>query len=192
MDICHEHGATAFASSVPHTIVRPEYHYLRKDYPFLFERFYHFLNPRPGPAKPMATVVFDESEKQASQILLGQMERYFLHTNKGRARSSLIIPEPLFVRSDLTTIIQMTDLVAYVVSWGVRLGGVRPMTEPKRDELASFARQVCRLRYRNSRPGSFGTWGFVVKGALLKAADDQGPKSRKGNAHLSVHKACNV
>lgn len=185
-DICQEHGVTAFASIVPHNIVRSEHDYLRKDYAFLFERFYHFLNTRPGRVKPMGTVVFDEVEKQVSQILLGQMERYFLHTNKGRQRSSLIIPEPLFVHSDLTTMIQMADLVAYVVSWGVRLGGVRPMTEPKRDELDGFARQVCRLRYRSSRPGDYDTWGFVVIGEFLRAiATDAGPENEKKAMHTS-------
>lgn len=187
-ELCLEHGAVAFASIVPHNIVRAEYDYLRKDYAFLFERFYHFLYTRSGVSKPMGTVVFDEVEKKESQILLGQMERYFLHTNKGRRRSNLIIPEPFFVHSDLTTMIQMADLVAYVVSWGVRLSGsVRPMIEPKRDELDSFARQVCRLRYRNCGLDGREMWGFTVIGEL-KAADDD-PKNGKGNANLPVHKA---
>ena len=188
-DLCFQYNATAMASIVPNNIVRAEYDYLRKDYAFLFERFYHFLDTRPGSLKPMGTVVFDEVGKQASQALLGQMERYFLHTNKGRRRSELIIPEPLFVHSDLTTMIQMADLVAYVVSWGVRLGGVRPMTEPKRDELDDFARQVCRLRYHNSTPGDFDTWGFTVIGELKAANGDEGPEKGKGNANLSAHKA---
>jgi hypothetical protein len=52
------------------------------------------------------------------QTLIDLMERYFPHANTGRRRSSLIIPEPLFVHSDLTTMIQMADLIAYIVSWG--------------------------------------------------------------------------
>lgn len=68
--------------------------------------------------KPTETVVFDEAEKQQSQILLGRMEQYFLYTAKGRTRSRLIIRKPLFVHSDLTRMIQkMADLVAYIVSW---------------------------------------------------------------------------
>jgi hypothetical protein len=94
-----------------------------KTYAFLFERFFHFLNSRPESPRPMGTVIFDEVEKTQSQILIEQMERYFLHTAKGKVRSRLIVPEPLFVHSDLTTMIQMADLVAYIVSWGVRLTG---------------------------------------------------------------------
>lgn len=171
--LCLSHKAKAFASIVPNDIVRSSHDFLRKDYSFLFERFFHFLNGRPETPNPMGTIVFDELEKRQSQILMGQMERYFLHTRKGRTRSRLIIPEPLFVHSDLTSMIQMADLVAYIVSWGVRLeGGARPMTKPKRDELAPFARQVCNLRYHAPTPGGYDTWGFTVIGELRAANGD--------------------
>lgn len=167
LNLCRQHGAVAFASIIPNDIVRPDYDFLQKDYAFLFERFFHFLNGRPEAVKPMGTVIFDEVEKQQSQILLSQMEQYFLHTGKGRTRSRLIIPEPLFVHSDLTSMIQMADLVAYIVSWGVRLTtGVRPMNKPKRDELDPFAQQVTRLRYHSATPGGHDTWGFVELGEL--------------------------
>ncbi len=183
LDICQAHASTAFASIVPNDIVRAEYDYVRKDYAFLFERFYHFLSTRPEPVKPMGTVVFDEVGRHASQLLIGQMERYFLHTNTGRKRSGLIIPEPLFVHSDLTTMIQMADLVAYIVSWGVRLGGVRPMVKPKREELDALARKVLQLRYYSpspgNSPGTFDTWGFVVIGEQLKAATGNAKPTNK-------------
>ena len=38
----------------------------------------------------------------------------------GRHRASRIIPEPFFAHSDLTTGVQIADLVAYVISWGFR------------------------------------------------------------------------
>ena len=107
------------------------------------------------------------------------MERYFLQTRIGQLRSGLIIPEPFFVHSDLTTMIQMTDLIAYVVSWGVRLtSGTRPMMEPKRGELDGFAQQVCRLRYRNQGPDGREMWGLTVIGDL-KAADSDSPETEK-------------
>ena len=170
--LCQKHRAVAFASIIPNDIVRPDYDFLRKDYAFLFERFFHFLNGRADSPRPMGTVIFDEIEKTQSQILIEQMERYFLHTVKGKAQSRLIVPEPLFVHSDLTTMIQMADLVAYIVSWGVRLtGGVRPMTKPKRDELDSYARQVCGLRYHSKTAGGYDTWGFATIGEL-RVKDD--------------------
>lgn len=170
--LCRKHKTVAFASIIPNDIVRPDYDFLRKDYAFLFERFFHFLNGRDDSPKPMGSVIFDEVEKTQSQILIEQMEKYFLHTSKGKARSRLIVPEPLFVHSDLTTMIQMADLVAYIVSWGVRLtGGVRPMTKPKREELDSLARQVCGLRYHAKTPGGHDTWGFTTIGEL-RVQDD--------------------
>lgn len=170
--LCRSHNVVAFASIIPNDIVRPSYEFLRKDYAFLFERFFHFLNGQHSTPRPMGTVVFDEIEKMQSQILIDQMEKYFLETANGRARSRLIIPEPLFVHSDLTTMIQMADLVAYVVSWGVRLtGGTRPMTQPKRDELDGLAKQVCQLRYHATTPGGHDTWGFKVI-AELRVPED--------------------
>ena len=170
--LCRKHRTVAFASIIPNDIVRSDYDFLRKDYAFLFERFFHFLNGREDSPKPMGTVIFDEIEKTQSQTLIEQMEKYFLHTSKGKARSRLIVPEPLFVHSDLTTMIQMADLVAYIASWGVRLtGGVRPMTKPKREELDSLARQVCGLRYHAKTPRGHDTWGFTTIGEL-RVRDD--------------------
>jgi hypothetical protein len=173
--LCRAHKTVAFASIIPNDIVRPDHDFLRKDYAFLFERFFHFLNGREDDPRPMGTIVFDEVEKSQSQILIEQMERYFLRTAKGKARSRLIVPEPLFVHSDLTTMIQMADLIAYIVSWGVRLmGGSRPMSKPRREELDPLARQVCGLRYHARTPGGHDTWGFTTIGELRAKGEIQG------------------
>lgn len=171
--LCRTNGAVAFASIIPNQVERPEnsFDFIRKDYAFLFERFFHFLNAHASSPKPMGFIAFDELEKQQSQILLHQMERYFMETGKGRVRSRLIVPEPLFVHSDLTTMVQVTDLIAYIISWGVRLrGGARPMTQPRREELDPYSAQVCRLRYHATTPGGHDTWGFCVI-ENLKAAN---------------------
>ena len=73
------------------------------------------------------------------------MSDYFLQTRKGRQRSGQIVPEPLFVHSDLTTGVQIADLVAYVVSWEVRFG--QNMIEARRQELEGYGEQVCGLRH---------------------------------------------
>jgi hypothetical protein len=97
------------------------------------------------PEEPSGIIVFDETEKTQSQRLITQIENYFKKTHKGRARASLLIPEPLFVHSDLTTGIQIADLIAYVISWSMRLKG---MTRPFRKELLPFAELVKPLRNR--------------------------------------------
>jgi hypothetical protein len=166
LKLCRSYGARAFASIVPKDAPRPATSKLRKDYAYLFERFFYFLNSQQG--DPMGYLVFDEVEKSASQILLNQVGEYFIRTNNGRTRSRLIIPEPFFVHSDLTTMVQMADLVAYIISWGVRLKGMR---EPKRKELDSLAYQVIQLRFRQETSSGITHYGFKVIPDLRAAAE---------------------
>ena len=154
---CERFGCVAFASIIPNDIERPERGHLRKDYSYLFERFYHMLNAKQQ--QPIGIVVFDETEKVASQFLVNQMEDYFIKTAKGRLRSRLIVPQPLFVHSDLTTMVQMADLIAYIISWGVRL---KNMTAPRRQELRDLGGDALKLRYHASTPRGYDTWGFTV------------------------------
>lgn len=154
---CERFGCVAFASIIPNDVERPERGHLRKDYSYLFERFYHMLNAKQE--QSIGIVVFDETEKTTSQFLVNQMEDYFIKTAKGRLRSRLIVPEPLFVHSDLTTMVQMADLIAYVLCWGVRL---RNMNAPAREELWSLGGDVLNLRYHASTPRRYDTWGFTV------------------------------
>ncbi len=135
--------------------------YLRKDYAFLFERFFYYFEDKAS--EPMGIVVFDELEKSRCHLLLNQMEAYFLRTKKGRMRSSRIVPEPFFVHSDLTTAVQIADLVAYITAWGVQVGS---MSEPARPELKSLGDQVSQLRYRTARQvdgqENFVIWSFSI------------------------------
>lgn len=96
----------------------------------------------------MGIVIFDELERSRSHILIEQMNEYFLKTNKGKQRSSLIIPEPLFVHSDLTTGVHIADLIAYCIAWGFR---VVNMSEPKRVEMDPLVNLICRMRYLATR-----------------------------------------
>lgn len=159
-DICARYRCTAFAS-----IIEPSAHEtnstgLRKDYAYLFERFFYFLNEqRP---REQGIIVFDELDKSQSHILINQTHAYFKVSATGRTRSRLIIPEPFFVHSDLTTGIQIADLIAYVISWGFR---TPQMTKTKREELDSFSRQVADMRYKatiekNGNP-NFVVWSFA-------------------------------
>jgi hypothetical protein len=76
--------------------------------------------------------------------------------------SSQILPEPLFVHSDLTTGVQLADLVAYTISWGVRFKG---MDAPVRTELNELAQRVIQLRHRSIREVNqtpdFVVWSFA-------------------------------
>ena len=156
--LARTHGAQAFASIIPRNAARPsQAPALRKDYAFLFERFFYFLNGLQG--DPMGYLVFDELDKSQSHILLGQVSSYFLKTHNGRTRSRLIIPEPFFVHSDLTSLVQLADLVAYIISWGMRLNG---MQETSRPELAPLASDVISLRFTRRTESGHAQWGFKV------------------------------
>jgi Protein of unknown function (DUF3800) len=160
--LCQEYRCKIFASIVadPNKIIA-DASMLRKDYIYLFERFYYFLEDTPG--EPRGIVVFDELDKSASHLLLTQMDKYFKNTVKGRARSSLVIPEPFFVHSDLTTGVQIVDFVAYLLSWNFR---VKNLDKPKREELNGFTEQVKPLRYRTTREigdiKDHQAWGIAI------------------------------
>ena len=173
-EICARFRCRVFASVV--TDPSPGNHvadYLRKDYSYLFERFFYFLED----VNPSASgvIVFDELEKSKSHILLNQMDRYFRRTEKGRQRSGRIIPEPFFVHSDLTTGIQIADLVAYIILWGFR---TKDMVAPARKELDDYVKTVCQLRHRTIREikdnPEFIIWSIgVIKGLGAKDLLDE-------------------
>ena len=168
LELAHQYGFKAFASIVSQDSPRPDHDVLRKDYSYLFQRFCYFLED--NHRDEMGIVVFDELEKSQSHVLLNQMDRYFLDTATGRARATRIIPEPFFVHSDLTTGIQIADLIAYITSWGIRFGN--EMDKPARAELSRYTQQVLALRHRSMRPAElfglefqedndFGIWSFA-------------------------------
>lgn len=160
-DICARFRCKAFASIVEKDANPTNAGGLRKDYGYLFERFFYFLEDAKSPQE-QGIIVFDELEKSQSHLLIDQAHRYFKDTAIGKLRSSLIVPEPFFVHSDLTTGIQIADLVAYCVSWGFRLP---LMTKPARKELAPFCEQIANIRYKATRERqgnpNFAIWSFT-------------------------------
>ena len=126
-----------------------EENFLRRDYAFLLERFFYYLEDR-SPSE-MGLVVFDELDKARSRILIDQLGRYCRETHTGYVRSSRIVPEPFFVHSDLTTLVQLADIVAYSLNWGIRLNR---MTKPVRPEMVEFGEAAFNLRYVGRRPDS--------------------------------------
>lgn len=162
LELCSRYYVRAFASIVPRSAPRPSSSFLRKDYAYLFERFFYFLEDR-SPLD-LGLVIFDEIERSQCHLLIHQMSLYFRETARGRARAARIIPEPFFVHSELTTAVQVADLVAYITGWGIRFG---LMTEPKRPELAMLADLVCDLRYRTTRGATgyqpeYPVWSFTL------------------------------
>jgi hypothetical protein len=162
VELCALHDIRFFASIVATKAPRPVGAGLRKDYAYLFERFFYFVENQALHERGL--VVFDELERSRAHLLLDQMAAYFRGTLTGRTRSRRIVPEPFFVHSDLTTGIQVADLVAYIVSWNVRVSRMRAR---RREELDELGQMVLDLRHRATvdRPGypeGFNVWSFAV------------------------------
>jgi hypothetical protein len=158
--ICARFKCHAFASIVEIEAQQSTGDGLRKDYGYLFERFFYFLEAQTP--QEHGIIVFDELEKTKGHLLVDQAHRYFKETATGRQRASLIIPEPFFVHSELTTGVQIADLIAYTISWGFRSP---KMTKPAREELKEFALQVAGLRFLTYRErngnSNYKIWSFA-------------------------------
>jgi len=74
------------------------------------------------------------------------------------------------VHSDLTTLVQMADLIAYVISWGGRL---KNMDYPGRPELTSFAEEILKLRFTHITDRGYNVYGFKVINDLRALNDRQ-------------------
>ena len=109
LDTCKTYNCAVIASMCEAEATQTNSDGLRKDYGYLFERFYYFLEDQSNVSghKEQGILVFDELEKSKSHILIDQAHRYFKATATGRARASLIVPEPFFVHSDLSTSINL-------------------------------------------------------------------------------------
>lgn len=161
-----------FASMVTKDALRSENgDVLRKDYSYLFERFYYYLEDIGQ--EEMGLITFDELEKTQSRILLNQMHVYFLH-GKGYQRSARIVPEPFFVHSDLTTMIQLTDIIGYCLNWGARFN--QKMIEAVRPEIKPYALNALDMQYRGKHSDETGrqwdTYGVIF-------LDDLRPKKER-------------
>lgn len=147
LDIAASFDVVVFASVVSVIAPRSERQLLRKDYVYLFERYFYFLETLSRNERGL--IVFDELEKTQSHILLQQMAAYFLGTRKGKYRSGRIVPEPFFVHSDLTTGVFLADLAAYIIGWGWRL---KFMPERSRPELEPYAEKLRAMQFKGEKP----------------------------------------
>ncbi|MFA6316059.1 MAG: DUF3800 domain-containing protein [Elusimicrobiota bacterium] len=144
---------------------------LRKDYAYLFERFFYFVNSKSP--EHAGIIVFDELDKSASHILLGQMQAYYRDFRTGQERSERLVPEPLFVHSDLTIGIQVADLIAYVLSWGHDFDRHSIVPKP-RPELASYVAQIQSLRIDSSVEGQRSEGIYVVYDLRTRSEKEKG------------------
>lgn len=143
LGLAADFGMTVFASIVPRDAPQQrDRSFLRKDFAYLFQRIHCHVCDQEDAAH--GVLIFDEQDPALSLRLMDQIRKYFQETDRGQQRAERMIPMPFFVHSDLTPAIQIADLVAYIVNWGLRLDR---MPEPARDELKPLADRVFNLRY---------------------------------------------
>lgn len=173
-ELCQEFKVKVFTMMVEPNAPKPkDDSYLRKDFAYLFERFFYAVEDRG--TREHGLIVFEELDKTQSAKLSARMRTYFEQTLKGRNRSKRILPEAFFVHSDLTTLVQVADVVIYCLNWGYRFGKAR---KPTRSELESFGIKVARLGYQGKRD-SRAVRGIVYLDDLRPAGEKQ---KNEGNA----------
>jgi hypothetical protein len=79
--------------------------------------------------------------------------------------------EPFFVHSDLTTAVQLADIVGYCLNWGVRLNR---MTEPTRKEIEPLGKMAFDLRYVGKRTDEMTLKDWAIYGIFY--IEDLRPK----------------
>ncbi len=115
----------------------------------MLERFFSFLEYNRS-----VGYIFRSLENSVdSEVIVD----YFNKTTKGRIRSRLIVPEPVLVRGYMDTIIQVTSIIAYSISWGFRLPN---MSKPIRSDIAELADITKRLRFMYLAENGQKDWSF--------------------------------
>lgn len=181
LELAAKFGMTSFASVVPRDAPQQQNtSILRKDFSYLLQRIHCHVCDQAGD-DAHGVLIFDEQDRALSQRLLDQIHRYFSETERGQERAERMIPMPFFVRSDLTAPMQIADLMAYVVNWGLRKSS---MPEPARAELKPFADQVFNLQYEGREVMPGGRRGHQIWG--LKYIDDLRPRSEREDPDESL------
>jgi hypothetical protein len=161
LELAARYRCKYLASIVARTAPRPHLGHLRKDYAYLFERFFYSLDD--SATQPLGLIVCGEHAGPLAHQLKIQIERYFRGTLKGRQRASLVLAEPLVAGGELACCLELAGLVAYITSWAFR---TKELVEPARYQLSPYKEQVRALRYRAVRDigdnPNFVIWGFAV------------------------------
>lgn len=146
-DLLRSHDAKLFATMIPRGTKQPADfsldEYLRKDHVFLFERYFYFLET----ANSHGLIVMDETEKNSDRRFVKRLEAYFEKTATGRNRTSLIVPSPLFVASDMSYAVQAADICLYCINWGYRLPNWSSSYDFREDIKSEFAPKVRNLQW---------------------------------------------
>lgn len=117
--------------------------YLRKDHVFLMEIFAHFLARQ----REDGLLIMDQCEKEYDKKFKRQLTNYFSKTISGQQHANWIVPEPLFIESDINYLIQVADVCIYIINTGYRRS--QGMNAPARSEIQErYENKIARLQYK--------------------------------------------
>lgn len=138
-------------------------HFLRKDHQYLLERFACLLKK----CKEDGIIIMDQVEKVIDKKFSRQVKSFLSYSNFGITLRSHIVPEPLFIESDISSLIQIADICIYIINTGYRKS--KSMTESARLEIQqAFEDKIAKLelhyqqrKYRNGKRISCPIYGIT-------------------------------
>ena len=185
-ELCEAHQVLTFAIFMHPDAPQPSRDdMLRKDMSSLIKLFWYATEQTS--LTEHGLIIFDETENSESKRLVRRMRNYFRRTEVGQRLSGRLLPEPLFVHSDLTTLVQVADLVCYSVNWGYRRA---KMDKSVREEMRQFGELAAKLKWRDPEEEVLRSIGYPASGFTyfddLRPAHERNQKIReqkkKGNA----------
>ncbi len=145
VELMGKHGAHLFSAISERDARRelpPPDEFLRRDFAYLLERYYHLLEE----TQQQGLLVFDETERGTDRKFARGLQRYFEATGNGRSRAARVVPVPFFVSSDMAYPVQAADVAIYAVNHAFRL---KNMTKPTRPEIEKLLlNDLVKLRYQ--------------------------------------------
>ena len=144
LNILLKHKVKIIASCIKRGVQKPKdfkfEHFLRKDHCYLLERFAFLLKKH----KEDGIIIMDQVEKSIDKKFSRQIKSFLSYSSFGAKLSPHIIPEPLFVESDVSSLIQIADICIYIINTGYRKS--KAMEEPTRKEVQEkFEDKISRL-----------------------------------------------
>ncbi len=132
LNILQDHNCKVFASRIPRGTGYPpdgRENLVRKDQYFLFQRFDKFLKA----SRESGVLVMDETDKQEDRRYVRSLHRLFVGHEGARRLTQTILPNPFFVASDMSYLVQAADVILYMLNHGYRL--TRRDAAPHRMEI---------------------------------------------------------
>lgn len=175
LNLARDCGAVSFSIFIPSESISTQFSdQLRKDYAYLFERFYNFL--KQDERAIVGILVLPQQGRKNSYVSLRSIEEYFIKTSNGRTRGQLILPSPLFVDGILRMIVHLSEVFSYVAGWSIRLPG---MSQARRSEMSALAAICSEMRFSYVAENGKKDWSFKYVNELLPTT----PASRTRRSH---------